>query len=136
LGKRATAFVRELVEGRPVRLEFDEAFQVRKHQDRYGRTLAYVYFTPLPCDELEPLVAEQVCESDLFDRGFLNGLILWAGYATAYTRYPFKQMEQFRAWERDAREKSRGLWKPEPIKARLPQKEPSIPPGNKALLLA
>ena len=83
-GKEASAFLRQLVEGKPVQLEYDQ-----QHKDRYDRTLAYVY---------------------LGDLTFVNAEIIKQGYGHAYTQYPFKYMEQFRAHEREARENSRGLW--------------------------
>ena len=83
-GKEASAFTRRMIEGKKVRLEFD---QTRK--DRYGRTLAYVY---------------------LEDGTFLNEEIIKQGYGFAYTRFPFRYMERFRDRERRAREAGRGLW--------------------------
>lgn len=83
-GKEASAFTRRLVEGHRVRLEYDQA-----RRDRYGRTLAYVY---------------------LEDGTFLNAEIIRQGYGHAYTRFPFRHMEEFRSYERTAREGSRGLW--------------------------
>lgn len=83
-GKEASAFTRRLVEGRRVRLEFDQ-----ERQDRYGRTLAYVY---------------------LEDGTFLNAEIIRQGYGHAYTRFPFRFSEELRAYEREAREQRRGLW--------------------------
>jgi micrococcal nuclease len=59
------------------------------YKDRYGRTLAYVY---------------------LKDGTFLNAEIIRHGYGSAYTKFPFKYMEEFRRYEREAREKRRGLW--------------------------
>ncbi len=85
LAQEAAAFVRKSVEGKPVRLEYD---QKRRH-DRYGRTLAYVY---------------------LDDGTFLNAEIIRQGYGFAFTRYPFKYLEEFRKLEREARQTSRGLW--------------------------
>jgi len=73
------------VEGRRVRLVFDPA----QTQDRYGRTLAYVY---------------------LEDGTFLNAEIIRQGYGFAYTRFPFAYLEEFRALEREARDARRGLW--------------------------
>jgi micrococcal nuclease len=67
-----------------VRLEYDW-----QRQDKYGRTLAYVY---------------------LEDRTFLNAEIIKQGYGHAYTRFPFKYLEEFRGYEKDARESGRGLW--------------------------
>ena len=43
------------------------------------------------------------------------------GYAHAYTRFPFKHMELFRHYERQAREAGRGLWA-----------EGAAPPGKEA----
>jgi micrococcal nuclease len=83
-GKEATAFTQRLVEGKRVRLEYDQ-----QRVDKYGRTLAYVY---------------------LDDGTFVNAEIIRQGYGFAYTRFPFRYLEQFRQWERDARESGRGLW--------------------------
>ena len=83
-GKEASAFTRRLAEGRRVRLQFDH-----ERRDRYGRILAYVY---------------------LEDGMFLNAEIIRQGFGFAYTRFPFQYMEEFRAYEREARDKRRGMW--------------------------
>jgi micrococcal nuclease len=83
-GKEASAFTRRLAEGKRVRLAFDQ-----QRKDRYGRTLAYVH---------------------LEDGTLLNAEIIRQGYGQAYTRFPFRYLEQFRAYEREAREQRRGLW--------------------------
>lgn len=85
-GKEASAFTRSMIEGRRVRLEYDW-----QRQDRYGRTLAYVF---------------------LEDGRLLNAEIIRQGYGHAYTRFPFHRMEEFRGLEREARENGRGLWAP------------------------
>ena len=84
-GKEAAEFTRRQCEGRRVQLVFDPA----ERQDRYGRTLAYVY---------------------LEDGTFLNAEIIRQGYGFAYTRFPFAYLEEFRALEREARAARRGLW--------------------------
>ena len=83
-GKEAYLFTKEMVEGKEVRLEFDQ-----QRRDRYGRLLAYVY---------------------LMDGTFLNAEIIRQGYGFAYTRYPFKYLEKFRGYEREARENKLGMW--------------------------
>jgi micrococcal nuclease len=83
-GKEASAFTKRLCEGKSVRLEYDW-----QRKDRYGRTLAYVY---------------------LEDGTFLNAEIIKQGYGHAYTRFPFKHLDEFRGYEREARESGRGLW--------------------------
>ena len=56
-----------MLEGKRVRLEYDQ-----ERQDRYGRTLAYVY---LP------------------DGTFANAEIIRRGYGHAYTRFPFRHLD-------------------------------------------
>ena len=89
LGRRSSAFVKKTVRGQRVRLAYDQANAAIGHRDRYGRTLAYVY---------------------LEDGTFLNAEIVRQGYGVAYTKYPFKYADEFRKYEREAREKRRGLW--------------------------
>lgn len=84
-GKEAHLFTKQMVEGKEARFEFE-----RQKRDRYGRLLAYVY---------------------LSDETFLNAEIIKQGYGFAYTRFPFKYMEEFRRYEREARENRKGLWR-------------------------
>lgn len=84
-GKEASAFTKKMVEGKQVRLEYDW-----QRQDKYGRTLAYVF---------------------LEDGTFINAEIIKQGYGFAYTKYPFKYLEEFRKYEKEAKENNRGLWK-------------------------
>jgi micrococcal nuclease len=84
-GKEASEFTKKVVEGEKVRLEYDW-----EKRDKYGRLLAYVY---------------------LENGTFLNAEIIKQGYGFAYTRFPFKYLEEFRQYEREARENGRGLWK-------------------------
>ncbi len=88
-GREATAFTKKMVEGKRVRLEFDQANSKIGHKDRYKRTLAYVF---------------------LEDGTFLNAEIVKQGYGHAYTRFPFKYLDEFRRLEREAREQNRGIW--------------------------
>ena len=89
LGQKSSAFVKKLVQGKRVRLEYDQANVAIGHRDRYGRLLAYVYRE---------------------DGKFLNAEIVKQGYGVAYTKYPFRYMEEFRRYEREARKAKRGLW--------------------------
>lgn len=84
-GKEAAEFVRRLVEGREVYLQYDV-----ERQDRYGRSLAYVFLT---------------------DGTFVNAELVRLGFAQAY-RYPpnVKYAELFNRLQREAREQRRGLW--------------------------
>jgi micrococcal nuclease len=87
-GQEAYEFTRKLVEGKKVRLEYDQ-----DRVDKYGRTLAYVY---------------------LEDGSHVNAQIILMGYGHAYTVYPFKYMEAFRNYEKVARELGLGLWASSP----------------------
>ncbi len=84
-GKEATAFTKSMIESKKVMLGYD--YQLR---DKYDRLLAYVY---------------------LEDGTFLNAEIIKQGYGFAYTKFNFKYLEEFRQYEKDARENKRGLWK-------------------------
>lgn len=84
-GKEASNFTKMMTEGKRVRLEYDW-----QRQDKYGRILAYVH---------------------LEDGIFLNAEIIKQGYGFAYTKYSFKYLEQFREYEREARDNNIGLWK-------------------------
>jgi len=84
-GKEAHLFTKKMVERKEVRLEYDQT-----RRDRFGRILAYVY---------------------LMDGTFLNAEIIKQGYGFAYIKYPFKYMEEFGQYQREAMENKRGLWK-------------------------
>lgn len=87
--KEAWEFNRSLVEGKPVRLEYD----LDKH-DRYHRLLAYVY---------------------LEDGTFVNAELVKQGYAHVYTKPPnVRHAKEFLALQKEAREAGRGLWAPPP----------------------
>jgi micrococcal nuclease len=80
----ASRFLKQLLTGKRVRVEYDQA-----RYDRYHRTLAYLF---LP------------------DGTFVNEEIIRQGYGFAYTRYPFRYLERFREREREARLSNLGLW--------------------------
>ncbi len=86
-GKEASAFTKKMTKGNKVRLEHEQ-----QKQDRYGRTLAYVYFE---------------------DGTFLNEEIIKKGYGTVFRKFPFKYMDDFKKHEKKAKKKKRGLWKQE-----------------------
>ena len=66
-----------------------------QRRDKYGRLLAYVY---------------------LMNGTLLNAEIIKQGYGHAYTRFPFKYKEEFKQYEKEAREAKRGLWADKPTK--------------------
>ena len=92
-GKEAEAFVRKLVEGKQVRLEFDPSNSNGSQKDSRKRTLAYVFFV---------------------NGVFLNAELVKQGYAFTIPGFRHKYAEEFRRLEREARENKRGLWKKEP----------------------
>ncbi|HEX6206824.1 MAG TPA: thermonuclease family protein [Actinomycetota bacterium] len=84
-GEEAGLFMRGLLEGERVRLEYDQ-----EPRDRYGRTLAYVY---------------------LEDGRMVNLLLVRRGYAAVSIFEPNDRYEAgLRAAEREARDVGRGLW--------------------------
>ena len=84
-GGEAKAYLKSLLEGNKVRLEFDAG-----RKDRYGRTLAYAY---------------------LEDGTFVNAELIKEGYAMALTIPPnVKFAEQFAKLQDQARQGKKGLW--------------------------
>lgn len=85
-GKEASDYVKKILTGRKVRLEYD----VQRY-DRYKRTLAYVY---------------------LDDGSFLNALLVKEGYASVATFPPnVKYSEYFVKLEREAKARKKGMWR-------------------------
>ncbi|HEU4610083.1 MAG TPA: thermonuclease family protein, partial [Chitinophagaceae bacterium] len=85
-GQAAADFTKRLIGSNNVRLESDP---LSSNRDRYDRLLRYVY---LP------------------DNRLVNAEIIKQGYGFAYTSFPFTKSDEFRAYEKEAREASRGLW--------------------------
>lgn len=90
--QEATKKLREWIDGETVCLKRD--IDKTRDIDKYGRLLRYVW-------------KYEGKESDAF---FVNAEIIKQGYGFAYTRFPFQHMEDFREFERDARENNLGLW--------------------------
>jgi micrococcal nuclease len=82
--EEAYKFTKNMAEGRKVKLAFDW-----QRIDKYDRTLAYVY---------------------LLNGKMINAEIIKQGYGFAYTKYPFKYIDEFRSYENEARGKEIGLW--------------------------
>jgi len=93
-GKEAKEFTRSTVAGQKIRLVLDDANAGRRHKDRYGRTLGYVY---------------------LQDGMMLNAELVRRGFAHAYTRFPFRYLVEFRRLEQEARGRGVGLWSSCPV---------------------
>jgi micrococcal nuclease len=88
LGKRSFLFVKDLIEGKQVSLEFD-----LERRDRYGRLLAYVFLKDK-------------------NQTFVNAEIVKAGYASLMTFPPnIKYADLFLKLYQEARVNKRGLWK-------------------------
>ena len=85
-GQAAAAYTKQLIGTGPVRLEAD---QLSTNRDRYNRLLRYVYTS---------------------DGKLVEAEAIKNGYAFAYTSFPFSKMDEFRKYERYARENNLGLW--------------------------
>ena len=82
-GYEASDYLKDLLEGMFVSLSFDE-----DKTDVYGRLLAYVYMSEV----------------------FVNAEIIKQGYGYAYTKYPFKYLDDFIKYEEQARSDGVGIW--------------------------
>jgi len=88
-GRAASQRAHELLDGRRVTLEYDAS---QGREDRYGRTLAYVW---LP------------------DGRSFEQTMLAEGYGHEYTYdVPYRYQRAYKAAEADARAYERGLWRP------------------------
>ncbi len=86
-GTEASAEAKRLLIGQVVRVETDSS---QGEHDVYGRMLAYVY---LP------------------DGTLFNKYMIAKGYGHEYTyRLPYRYQSDFKAAEKEAREKKKGLW--------------------------
>ncbi len=83
-GDAAATFMRTLLEGQVVRLEYDGP-----RTDQYKRTLAYVF---------------------LADGRLANLEIIRAGWAEVYRRFEYARKPEFLAAEREAKDGKRGMW--------------------------
>ena len=99
-GKEASNFTKRMVEGKKVRLEYDW-----QKKDKYNRVLAYIYVMTNDARDMPEFKNRASIEL------MLNAELIKQGYGHAYTKYPFKYLEQFRIYEKEARENKRGLWK-------------------------
>lgn len=84
-GNDAMRYLRTLLEGQMVRLEYDGP-----RKDPYQRTLAYVF---------------------LSDGRLANLEIIRAGWAEVYRRFEYRRKPAFIAAEREAQAAKRGMWK-------------------------
>lgn len=88
-GSESTGYLRQMLTGKSVRLEYDVA-----RNDRYGRTLAYAF---------------------LEDGTFVNAELIKNGYATVMTVPPnVKYQDTFTTLAAKARRQNKGLWKGDP----------------------
>jgi micrococcal nuclease len=94
-GPQASARMKDLVGGEEVRLERDP---IGSDMDwRKQRFVRYVY------------VGDTL----------VNAEMIRQGYARVESRFPFSRLEEFRGYEREARERGIGLWDPDACGAEL-----------------
>jgi micrococcal nuclease len=85
-GREASRKLREWVKGETVCLKRGGNDDI----DKYDRLLRYVWINN--------------------GEFFVNAELIKQGYAFAYTRFPFRYKDEFRDYEKEAREKNLGLW--------------------------
>lgn len=86
-GRAASEYTKQLIGAEGwVRLEADE---LSTNRDRYDRLLRYVYTA---------------------DNLLVQAEIIKNGYGFAYVSFPFSKLEEFREYEKQAREANKGLW--------------------------
>lgn len=85
-GKAASDYTKQLIGTGSVRLEADP---LGTNRDRYNRLLRYVYNS---------------------ENKLVQAELIKDGYAFAYVSFPFSKLEEFRQYEKNAREQNLGLW--------------------------
>lgn len=88
-GQQALAFAEKTLLDQSVRIEFDQAYAVNGNKDDKGQTLAYIYTQ---------------------DGLLVNGEMIKRGYAMVLANEPFRLIDDFRSYERDAMQAMRGVW--------------------------
>ncbi len=107
LGKQATVFTTQLMEGKRVRLVFD----VEK-RDKYDRLLAYVFIDRPPAIDAAAAEGYYFIYNGAMTSVFCNATIVKSGFAHPMTIPPnLLYSDVLRAVYREAREHKRGLWK-------------------------
>jgi len=86
--KEAKEFVQKQIQGKSVEITFEG-----KKQDRYGRTLAWVWY-------------------GANHNTLLNAKIVERGYGFSYRKYPTSRLKELNKLEDEARKAQRGLWSP------------------------
>lgn len=99
-GGEASRKLKEWIEGKTVCLKQDQ--DKTQNLDKYGRLLRYAW----------KYTSEKDVENDSkgLNGFFVNAELIKQGYGFAYTKYPFQYMDDFRKYERTAKENNRGLW--------------------------
>jgi micrococcal nuclease len=97
----AAAFLRDLLTNAPVRIEYDAT-----REDSAKRPLAYVY---------------------VGDGLLVNAELVRRGLGRVNAALPFRRLDQFRGFEREAQEAGRGLWAGRPAPPGGPSRPPRAP---------
>ena len=98
-GKEARELAKRLVERREIFLEYEPSY--KKDGDQQ---YVYLYFR-IPIIPSQPPVGPE------YVHWSLNAELLRLGYARVNESIPFRYLEKFRAYEKEARGERKGLWK-------------------------
>jgi endonuclease YncB( thermonuclease family) len=105
-GQQAFAFAEKTLLNQDVRIEFDPAYAASGNKDDKGQTLAYVYTE---------------------DGLLVNGEMIKRGYGMVLTSEPFRLIDDFRSYERDAMQAMRGVWGSDPSSSAIAATQPLTP---------
>ena len=95
-GKEASNYTKSMLSGKTIYLEKDVG-----DRDKYGRLLRYVWI------EIPQKINEQEIRQKMF-----NAILVIDGYAQLMTMPPdVKYANYFKKFQRDSRERNKGLWK-------------------------
>ena len=106
-------FLKNIVIGKAVSLTYDDDMILRNHKDDVGRLVAYVWVKQESSKDLPVYyVFDHVTlnSEDSQPDIFLNGTVIRAGYAVEQDDSSFRFQQEFKRYEKEAREAMRGLW--------------------------
>jgi len=107
--QRAEDFALRVIRGKDVRLVLDDANEYNNHQDKYDRVLAYLY---VPESQISRKYHHPIAKGTGKLKSYINynAILIAEGQGFAYTRFPFKFSDEFRALQAEAKYSRRGYW--------------------------
>ncbi len=111
MGIKARDFLKDLVQGKEIELEYDIINAPESHKDKYGRTLAYVnVFCKNPPEILKQFSSLSGAKKWKKKTVNVNAVLIQCGMARANTFYHYKNKDEFIGFEKNAKDLKLEIW--------------------------